>query len=136
LLWHKPLIQFLDISDKTLAALSKSIQTELVPTTDDNDAIDISLNKSILPLKAIEACIKSVAVRKNYGLDSNGTGKVPASLCVWRWEVNHEYHKWLPKNVQDKVEARLAERAQVNCLQHSLYALSMTVVAICPSGKE
>jgi chromatin assembly factor 1 subunit A len=70
----------------------------------------------MLPLKTIEACINLVAARKNYGLEGIGGGKMPASSCIWRWEVNQEYHQWLPGNVQDKVESRLAERVQVSCI--------------------
>jgi len=52
--------------------------------------------------------------RNNYGLDCNDGGKVPAALCVWRWEVKEQFRDWLPKNGREKAESRQAERIQVN----------------------
>lgn len=67
-----------------------------------------------LPLSTIEAAIKSVLNRNNYGLDAPSSGgKVPAALCVWRWEVKEGYHDWLPKVSKEKADGRLAERVQV-----------------------
>lgn len=51
--------------------------------------------------------------RNNYGLDAANGAKVPAALCVWRWEVKEEHRDWLPKNGRDKAELRMAERVQV-----------------------
>ncbi len=54
----------------------------------------------------------------------SGFSKLPASLCVWRWEVKNEYWDWLPKAGQAKAESRLAERVQVRILFVSLYPMS------------
>ena len=70
----------------------------------------------MLPLNTVEAAIKSVVQRNNYGLDSIGGIKVPAALCVWRWEVKEQHRDWLPKNVREKAEVRAAERVRVSML--------------------
>jgi len=98
-----------DFSDKTIATLSKHIQHELAP----DDGEDINCPVSILPLSAIEDVVKILATRVNYGIDSPLT-KIPAALCVWRWELKQEYLGFLPKVSRDKVEARLADRVQVS----------------------
>jgi len=70
-----------------------------------------------LPLSIIETAIKFVLNRNNYGLDSPAdAGKLPAALCVWRWEVKEEHRDWLPKALREKTDGRLAERVQVRFL--------------------
>jgi hypothetical protein len=70
-----------------------------------------------LPLSVVEAAVKSILIRKNYGLDAPlGGGKLPTALCVWRWEVKEEHRDWLPKAVREKADGRLAERIQVSML--------------------
>jgi len=104
-------------SDKTLPALTKSIRNELLPTLDETNGEGDCLSPahSHLPIQTVETAIKLVVNRNNYGLDGTGTGKLPAAVCVWRWEVKDEYRDWLPKNAQEKAEVRMAERAQVRC---------------------
>ena len=98
-------------SDKTLHALAKSVQSELVPSH-DNDGVKLDAS-SVLPLDAIEQAIKAVATRCNCGLESiSGASKVPAALNAWRWEVKEDHIDWLPKAAKEKLETRLAERRQ------------------------
>lgn len=66
-----------------------------------------------LPLSAVETAIKAVMERNNYGLDGSGSGKAPAAVCVWRWEVKEDHRDWLPKSGREKADNRLAERVQV-----------------------
>ncbi|KAH9901194.1 hypothetical protein C8Q73DRAFT_752237 [Cubamyces lactineus] len=109
---HKPVIaKLVHESDKTLQALSKHIQQQLLPAMDeDEDEEDIA---AILPLDTVEDAIKSIARRVNYGLESPPEGgKVPASWLIWRWEVSDPYRDWLPKNAREKVDARIRERLQ------------------------
>ncbi|KAF8892571.1 hypothetical protein BD779DRAFT_1670257 [Infundibulicybe gibba] len=109
---HRPLIAKLaHESDKTLAALSKHIRQELLPTQDEDNNSDIAF-KVALPLDAVEAAIKLTVDRRNYGLEAPGNIKIPANACVWRWEVKEEHWGWLPKNGREKAESRQAERAQ------------------------
>ncbi|KAH9842954.1 chromatin assembly factor 1 subunit A-domain-containing protein [Rhodofomes roseus] len=109
---HLPLVvKLVHESDKTIHALSKHIQGELLPTHEDDGIILDS--SSVLPLDAIERAIKAVATRNNYGLESTkGMGKVPAALNIWRWETKDQHMDWLPKAVREKLEARMAERRQ------------------------
>ncbi|KAI0262931.1 chromatin assembly factor 1 subunit A-domain-containing protein [Gloeopeniophorella convolvens] len=105
---HRPLIsKFTQESDKTIAALSKYIQQELVPDDDD----DVDNSASILPLSAVEGAVKLMARRVNYGVESPLT-KTPAALSVWRWELKEEYLGFLPRASREKVDARSAERLQ------------------------
>ena len=111
----RPILPFLTqgkrvSSDKTIAALSKHIQHELVPDDDDDNTV---FSLSPLPLSAVEDVVKLLATRVNYGIESPLT-KTPAALCVWRWELNQEYLSFLPKVSRDKVDARLADRIQVS----------------------
>ncbi|KIM80821.1 hypothetical protein PILCRDRAFT_822100 [Piloderma croceum F 1598] len=112
---HKPLVAKLaNESDKTAAVLAKHIRNELLPSQDEDDE-DInseSANVSAsLPLSVVEAAVKSILIRKNYGLDAPlGGGKLPTALCVWRWEVKEEHRDWLPKAAREKADGRLAER--------------------------
>ncbi|KAG6831301.1 hypothetical protein H0H92_011508 [Tricholoma furcatifolium] len=111
---HRPLIvKLAHESDKTLAALSKHIRQELLPTQDEDDAEDnVAVAEAALPLSAVEAAIKAVMQRNNYGLDGIAGGRAPAAVCVWRWEVKDQHRDWLPKNAREKAETRLAERIQ------------------------
>lgn len=115
-LLHTQLSVQIYTSDKTLIMLAKHIRLELLPTQDEDDdfinsGTDVTAS---LPLSLIEVAIKSVLSRNNYGLDAlPGGGKLPAALCIWRWEVKEEYHDWLPKASRERADARLAERVQV-----------------------
>jgi chromatin assembly factor 1 subunit A len=103
-------------SDKTLQTLSKYIHHELLPAQLDDEEENSNLSTAkLLPLHIIEVAIKTVASRVNYGLGSDTPSvKVPAQMCIWRWEVHESNHSWLPKSLQGKIEARLIERRQVN----------------------
>ncbi|KAA1471273.1 hypothetical protein DENSPDRAFT_799075 [Dentipellis sp. KUC8613] len=110
---HQPLIaKFVQESDKTVLYLAKHIQQELVPAPDDDDDEDAKPSPNILPVETIEMTIKALADRINYGIDAPNSTKVPASLCVWRWEVKNSHRDFLPKASRDKIESRLAERLQ------------------------
>ncbi|KAF9466308.1 hypothetical protein BDZ94DRAFT_1319571 [Collybia nuda] len=116
---HKPLIAKLaHESDKTLTALSKHIHHELLPAQDEDDDYHQGSTSTVLPLGVVEAAINTILQRNNYGLDNITGGKVPASLCVWRWEVKAHHRDWLPKNAQEKAESRQIERSQAK--QHLL----------------
>ena len=95
-------------SDKTITSLSKHIQQELAP----DDGEDTERSASILPLSVIEDVVKLLASRVNYGIESPLT-KIPAALCVWRWELKQEYLGFLPRVSREKVDARRADRVQV-----------------------
>jgi chromatin assembly factor 1 subunit A len=96
--------------------LAKYIHHELLPVQDEESEALKSSFTSVLPLQVIEAAIRSVATRNNYGLDGIAAGKLPpAAVCAWRWEVKAEYRTWLPKNTLDKALVRIAERIQVRC---------------------
>jgi hypothetical protein len=103
-------------SDKTAAVLAKHIRNELLPVQDDDD--DVNNGKTnmtaLLPVAVVEVAIKSVLKRCNYGLESQQGEKLPAALCVWRWEVKEEHRSWLPKAAREKADVRLAERLQVS----------------------
>ncbi|KAG6885997.1 hypothetical protein C0993_006113 [Termitomyces sp. T159_Od127] len=110
---HLPLIvKLAHESDKTLPALTKHIRQGLLPTQDDDEEGDTAAAQVALPLNVVETAIKAVMQRNNYGLDSIGGGKVPAAVCVWRWEVKDQHRDWLPKNAREKAESRLTERVQ------------------------
>jgi hypothetical protein len=103
------------LSDKSLSALVKHVHRQLLPSQDeDGDPSSLSASSS-LSLHVVEAAIKAVAARNNYGLDAvAGGGKAPAAMCIWRWEVKEQHQDYLPKNVREKAEMRLVERAQVS----------------------
>ncbi|KZT11534.1 uncharacterized protein LAESUDRAFT_740995 [Laetiporus sulphureus 93-53] len=109
---HHPLIaKLVHESDKTLPALSRHVQSQLLPVSDDEDEADDAL--AILSLSAVESAIRHVASRNDYGLDAMpGLGKRPAAFHVWKWEIKDEYKDWVPKQVREKAEARHAERLQ------------------------
>lgn len=107
-----------DCSDKTLQALSKHVQGELLPVYDEDDSASEAATVA-LGVEVVEKAIILIATRNNYGVESlPGSSKVPASLSIWRWEVKDEYKDWLPKAAKEKVEVRWAERRQV-CSVHS-----------------
>jgi chromatin assembly factor 1 subunit A len=110
-------LQSIDItgsfSDKTLTALAKYMQQELIPPQEGDETSLVASAKSHLPLGVVEQAIKSVLCRNNYGLEASNGLRTPAAVCVWRWEVNENYKDWLPKSVREKVESRLQERIQV-----------------------
>lgn len=123
---YKPLIAKLaHESDKTLSALSKHIRNELLSAQDEDEEYDNSSTAlAALPLSTVEAAIKSVVQRNNYGLDGVGGAKAPAALCIWRWEVKEQHQDWLPKNAREKAEVRAAERVRAKqdllCIFESL----------------
>lgn len=84
-----------------------------MPAQDEDEECHSSSLLAALPLNAVEAAIKSVVQRNNYGLDGIGGTKAPAAVCVWRWEVKEQYRDWLPKNAREKAQVRAAERVQV-----------------------
>ena len=128
----EPLTFFHLYSDKSLAILAKHIKTELLPTqnededTNDGRTADISTS---LPLLAVESAIKSVLERNNYGIDATSdTGKLPAGLCIWRWEAKKEYRDWLPKAARERADGRHAERVEVSYCLNNISATSNLVV--------
>ncbi|KAI0781133.1 hypothetical protein BD413DRAFT_21920 [Trametes elegans] len=110
---HKPVIaKLVQESDKTLQALSKHVQQQLLPAVDEEEDEDDTA-AAILPLEAVEDAIKSMAKRVNYGLDNPAEGgKVPAAWLLWRWELSDSCREWLPRNAKEKVDNRLRERQQ------------------------
>ncbi|EPQ58751.1 hypothetical protein GLOTRDRAFT_104339 [Gloeophyllum trabeum ATCC 11539] len=117
---HKPLLgKLIHESDKTLPALCKHVQRQLLAEDDD---INRSPPDAVLPLAVLEKEIKSIAERKNYGLDSSADGvKVPASLCVWRWELDRQFWDWLPKSARERAETRYQERLDAKARLASLF---------------
>uniref|UniRef100_D8PWL3 Chromatin assembly factor 1 subunit A dimerization domain-containing protein n=1 Tax=Schizophyllum commune (strain H4-8 / FGSC 9210) TaxID=578458 RepID=D8PWL3_SCHCM len=124
---HKPVIAKLSFeSDKTLTALCKHIQHTLLPPPDDEDDADPTTSDlaRLVPLSAIEAVVKRVASRVNYGLEAPDGCKPPASACAWRWEISQDYKDWLPKNIREKADVRRQDRLQAkNELQTVFSAL-------------
>ncbi|KAL1668410.1 hypothetical protein GGF50DRAFT_111239 [Schizophyllum commune] len=129
---HKPVIAKLSFeSDKTLTALCKHIQHTLLPPPDDEDDADPATTDlaRMVPLSAIEAVVKRVASRVNYGLEAPDGCKPPASACAWRWEIGQDYKDWLPKNIREKADVRRQDRLQAkNELQ--------TVFATLPADEQ
>lgn len=103
-------------SDKTLQALAKHVHSQLLPSDideDDEDSEGRRINEQ-LPLCSVESAIAYVAIRVNYGAESMPNQvKVPAHLCIWRWEVDEQNFHWLPKAARDKLKNRLHERRKV-----------------------
>ncbi|TBU32249.1 hypothetical protein BD311DRAFT_714705 [Dichomitus squalens] len=118
---HKPVIaKLVHESDKTLQALARHIQQELLPTMDEDEEEDAT--HAVLPLATVEDAIKSVARRVNYGLDNpTEGGKVPAAWLIWRWEVSDSCRDWLPKNAREKVDNRYRERQQLKSDVRTLF---------------
>jgi chromatin assembly factor 1 subunit A len=103
-------------SDKTLPALAKHIKSQLLPSEDeDDDEVNAAAASQVLPATTIEKTIQETMERNNYGLESELTNKLPSSVCVWRWETKEQYRDCLPKNAQEKVGTRLAERLKARC---------------------
>ncbi|KAL1680833.1 chromatin assembly factor 1 subunit A-domain-containing protein [Schizophyllum commune] len=126
---HKPVIAKLAFeSDKTLTALCKHIQHTLLPPPDDEDDADPATADlaRMVPLSAIEAVVKRVASRVNYGLEAPDGCKPPASACAWRWEISQDYKDWLPKNIREKADVRKHDRLQA---KNELQALFSTLPA-------
>ncbi|EIN03604.1 hypothetical protein PUNSTDRAFT_123204 [Punctularia strigosozonata HHB-11173 SS5] len=123
---YLPLIaKLVQESDKAISALTKSIHQILLPPHEEDEEGPSVKPRVPISAYAVEKAINSVATRVNYGLDPPGDGtKVPAVLCVWRWEVNEDKRDWLPKAAREKADARLAERVQAkNDLQAFVAAL-------------
>lgn len=98
-----------------------------MPTQDEDEEQDNSSSVlAALPLSTVEAAIKSVVQRNNYGLDGIDGAKAPAAVCVWRWEVKEQHRDWLPKNAREKAEVRVAERVQVSASGHVICGLLTT----------
>lgn len=112
-------------SEKTLHALSKHVHRELLPAQDEDDEEASNAGITALTINVVEASIKEIADRNDYGLDHIAGGKVPASFHVWRWEVKQEYREWLPKAAKEKAESRIKERIQVSAHTYisSLYPI-------------
>ncbi|KAL1717346.1 chromatin assembly factor 1 subunit A-domain-containing protein [Schizophyllum commune] len=122
---HKPVIAKLAFeSDKTLTALCKHIQHTLLPPPDDEDDADPATADlaRMVPLSAIEAVVKRVASRVNYGLEAPDGCKPPASACVWRWEISQDYKDWLPKNIREKADVRKHDRLQAKNELQTLFS--------------
>lgn len=103
-------------SDKTLQALAKHVYSQLLPSDideDDEDSEGRRVNEQLPPC-CVESAITCVAIRVNYGAESMlNQAKVPAHLCIWRWEVDEQNFHWLPKASRDKLRNRLYERRKV-----------------------
>lgn len=100
-------------SDKGIVPLARQIRSILLPGPGEvEDAHRLSLESS-LTLAAVEDAIKMTMTRINYGLDGPLGQKIPAAVCVWRWEVQNTCRDWLPKSARDSADARLAQRTQV-----------------------
>jgi chromatin assembly factor 1 subunit A len=109
-------------SDKTLPALTKHIHQELLPTIDEDEDADIaSATTAALPPSLVEKAIEDVLVRNNYGIDAPLGVKLPAAVCVWRWETRSQHMAWLPKNSREKAETRHTERLQAKADLKSLF---------------
>lgn len=101
------------ISDKTIQSLTKHITQILQPAEFGAFSQVEGSSSGVLHISpsAIELAIKKVAERINYGVQS--PNKLPAPLCIWRWEVFPEQWDWLPKFGRDKLERRILERREV-----------------------
>ncbi|KAF9246469.1 chromatin assembly factor 1 subunit A-domain-containing protein [Melanogaster broomeanus] len=112
---HKPLIvKLAQESDKGVIALAKQIRSILLPGQGEVEDSHHANMESILPLPAVEHALKMVMTRTNYGLDGALGQKLPAAVCVWRWEVQDAYKDWLPKSARENAEARAAERIEAS----------------------
>ncbi|KAF5391448.1 hypothetical protein D9757_002078 [Collybiopsis confluens] len=94
-----------------LASLAKHVHAQLLPSESDDDGSDASPS-AFLPISIVETAIQEVALRNNYGIETDLGIKAPAATCVWRWEVKEEFRSWLPKNMREKVASRLADRVK------------------------
>lgn len=91
---------------------------------DEEDAERTAKASAMLPLPVVEAAINSTMDRNNYGIDVPLGVRLPASLCVWRWEVKEPFWEYLPKSGREKAELRLDERKAVrhNEPSHKIWA--------------
>lgn len=113
--WHAIIPNEKCRSEKTSYVLSKHVHEALKPLSEESSTsgADAPVTFStVFPQAIIEVAIVALGDRVNYGLD--GPGKIPAALCLWRWEVKEKYRGWLPASVQDKLQARRVERQQVS----------------------
>jgi chromatin assembly factor 1 subunit A len=107
-----------------------------MPAQDEDEEYDnSSAALAALPLSAVEAAIKSVVQRNNYGLDGIGGAKAPAAFCVWRWEVKEQLRDWLPKNAREKAEVRVAERVRVSTSCHVICSSLGPLIMLCRQNK-
>ncbi|KAF8559629.1 hypothetical protein OG21DRAFT_1502866 [Imleria badia] len=112
---HKPLIvKLAQESDKGIVPLAKQIRSILLPGPGEVEDAHRLNHESNLPLSVVEHAIKMMMTRINYGLDGPLGQKLPATVCVWRWEVQDAYKDWLPKSARENADARLAERIQAS----------------------
>ena len=92
------------------------MHSQLLPSDieeDDEDSESRHVSEQ-LPACSVESAVTHVAVRINYGAESMpNQARVPAHLCIWRWEVDEQNFHWLPKTARDKLKNRLYERRQV-----------------------
>jgi chromatin assembly factor 1 subunit A len=112
------------LSEKSLPALAKHVHHELLPALAEGEEGNAVFSSPVLPIHLVETAIKLTLTRVNYGLEMPLGVRVPASLCIWRWEVKDEYRDWLPKAAKEMIEVRSAERIQVRaqrCHSESLY---------------
>jgi chromatin assembly factor 1 subunit A len=101
-------------SDKTLQVLVKHVHSQLLPSDIEDEDGEGSHVSGQLPPCSVKFAITHVATRVNYGVESMpNQNKVPAHLCIWRWEVDEQNFHWLPKATRDKLRNRLYERRQV-----------------------
>ncbi|KAF9227860.1 hypothetical protein BS17DRAFT_877944 [Gyrodon lividus] len=112
---HQPLIvKLAQESDKSVISLAKQIRSILLPGQGEVEDAHRANLESTLSLPVVEHAIKMVMTRINYGLDAALGQKLPAVVCVWRWEVQDAYKDWLPKSARESAEARVAERVQAS----------------------
>jgi len=103
-------------SDKTLQALVRHVHSQLLPSDidEDDEGGEGPHVSEQLPSHSVESSVTYVAIRVNYGAESMpNQAKVPAHLCIWRWEVCEQNFHWLPKTSRDKLRNRLYERRKV-----------------------
>ncbi|KAI6028453.1 chromatin assembly factor 1 subunit A-domain-containing protein [Pisolithus orientalis] len=119
---NKPVIvKLAQESDKSAAALAKQMRSTLLPGQGEVDEAYRTALESCLPLSAIEHAIKTVMKRVNYGLDCHSVQKPPATICVWRWEVQDAFKDWLPKSARETAEARMTERVQASKICSAIF---------------
>ncbi|TCD62295.1 hypothetical protein EIP91_007091 [Steccherinum ochraceum] len=111
---YQPLVaKLVHESDKTIVALAKHVQSQLMPVQDEDDEEAVQASAAALPLEVLDRAAKTVADRVDYGLETAIAGaRIQAGWHIWRWEVKQEYRGWLPKAAKEKIENRLAERIQ------------------------
>lgn len=103
----------LPLSDKTIHMLSKSIRSQLLPEPMEVDSPCDSKPSDIeskLPQTTIDTAIQTVAERVNYGVEQSqyGVGRMPAALCLWRWEVKDMTN--LPIQLRYRAHSRKSDR--------------------------